>query len=84
MGDEFASREAPRLHIRATGTGPITRVLVIKDGKVAYTATPNSPDVDLTWMDNEAKAGTSYYYVRLEQQDGQLAWSSPMWVRIQP
>jgi hypothetical protein len=33
----------------------------------------------------QAKAGqTSYYYVRIEQQDGNLAWASPMWVTYKP
>ena len=36
--------------------------------------------VDMTWMDSAPKEGTSYYYVRVEQADGQLAWASPMWI----
>src|SRR5262249_31965965 len=84
MGDEFATRQAPRLQVRATGTRPIAKVIVVKDNQVVYTATPGKPEVDLTWMDNEARAGTSYYYVRLEQEDGQLAWASPIWIRYQP
>ena len=26
------------------------------------------------------KGGTSYYYVRGEQSDGELVWVSPMWI----
>ncbi len=84
MGDEFETREAPRLQIRAVGTRPVKQVVVVKDNKVVYTATPNKAQVDMTWMDNAAKAGTSYYYVRLEQEDGQLAWASPMWINYRP
>jgi hypothetical protein len=32
-------------------------------------------------VDNSAGSGESYYYVRVEQADGQLAWSSPIWTR---
>ena len=32
-------------------------------------------------MDEKPKTGqTSLYYVRIEQTDGQLAWSSPVWI----
>ena len=32
--------------------------------------------------DPKPAAGTHYYYVRVTQQDGQMAWSSPMWVTV--
>ena len=27
---------------------------------------------------------TSYYYVRVEQADGNLAWASPLWITYKP
>jgi len=39
----------------------------------------------LKYVDMEAKPGkTSYYYVRLEQKDGNLAWASPLWITYKP
>ena len=35
--------------------------------------------VRLDWQDAEASPG--YYYVRIEQIDGNIAWSSPIWFR---
>ena len=32
------------------------------------------------WLGKDPAAGEAYYYVRVEQQDGQLGWSSPIWV----
>jgi hypothetical protein len=29
-------------------------------------------------------AGVSFYYVRVMQRDGQMAWSSPIWVNYKP
>ena len=37
-----------------------------------------------TWMDNKLDAGSNYYYVRVLQRDGQIAWSSPIWVNYKP
>ncbi len=80
MGDEFTIQTLPSLQISVTGTGPIARVIVVKNNKIVYTAMPNTTQVDLSWTDVEGCQGMSYYYVRIEQADGQLAWSSPMWI----
>jgi hypothetical protein len=41
--------------------------------------------VKLSFTDADAPSGqTSYYYVRVEQADGNLAWSSPMWITYKP
>ena len=48
--------------------------------RVVYPTAPNQADVSLTWVDNQPRAGVSYYYVRVEQTDGQIAWGSPMWM----
>jgi hypothetical protein len=37
--------------------------------------------VEFSWRDNSPVAGKmSYYYVRGEQEDGELVWASPMWI----
>ena len=38
-------------------------------------------DVEFTWKDNAPESGkTSYYYVRGEQENGEIVWVSPMWI----
>lgn len=80
MGDAFQTTRRPALTVRAHGTGPIKRVVVIKDNAIVFTATPEGKDADLEYRDDTAAPGESYYYVRVEQNDGSLAWSSPIWV----
>ena len=81
MGDVFSSREAPELRVKLSGTAPFARVVIVKDNKYVYTAEPGAKDVDFRWRDNAPEAGrTSYYYVRGEQQDGELVWASPFWI----
>jgi hypothetical protein len=36
--------------------------------------------VNFEYVDREAPPGEHWYYVRIEQSDGELAWSSPIWV----
>jgi hypothetical protein len=40
--------------------------------------------VDVTWADDSWQANgaaTAFYYVRVFQIDGEMAWSSPIWVQ---
>jgi hypothetical protein len=37
--------------------------------------------LDLTWTDPDpVEDGSAFYYVRVFQVDGEMAWSSPIWV----
>lgn len=84
MGDAFTVSQAPSLNIHAVGTGAIARVVIVKNGDVVASFTPNAQNFDLNWTDMNPAVGTSYYYVRIEQQDTQIAWGSPMWITYQP
>ncbi|MGE3805026.1 MAG: hypothetical protein AB7K24_10175 [Gemmataceae bacterium] len=84
MGDIFTTAKRPTLEIEVQGTGPIAKVHVIRDNKYVYSAEPKEKNVKLRYVDMDAKEGTSYYYVRIEQADGNLAWASPMWITYKP
>lgn len=84
MGDEFAVKEQPILDIFVVGIAPIARLHIIKDFRHVYTAEPKQQKVKLRWQDSASEKGKeSWYYVRVEQENGQLAWSSPMWIRYE-
>ena len=34
------------------------------------------------WVDEVAERETDYYYVRVTQGDGAMAWTSPVWVSV--
>ena len=81
MGDVFRSPGNPNLHVRVIGTGKLDRVVVVKDSVVVYSTRPDGPETEFTFTDLEARPGQeSYYYIRALQNDGMLAWSSPMWI----
>ncbi len=83
MGESFSTGDRPRIVCRATGTAPIARMDLIKNNKFLYAVTPNKETAEFTYQDKDAKKGESYYYVRLVQSDGQMAWSSPVWVKVE-
>lgn len=81
MGDAFSTAQMPELRLQLSGTAPFAKVHVIKDNQYAYSIEPKKANVDFTWRDNAAQAGkTSYYYVRGEQENGEIVWVSPMWI----
>ena len=81
MGESFSTSERPPLNVYASGTGPIARIEVIKSNRVVYTMAGSGPEVRFTYKDQDAHRGEAYYYVRIEQSNGQLCWSSPIWVQ---
>jgi hypothetical protein len=77
MGDVFDSAQAPELKVKLVGTAPFAKVHVIRDNKYVYTTEPKRAAVEFTWRDNSPVAGkASYYYVRGEQEDGELVWAT--------
>lgn len=80
MGDAFSAPKAPRLTVRATGTGIIKQVDLIKGQAFVYTMRPGAKEARFEYTDQTFGPGEAWYYVRVLQEDGQLAWSSPIWV----
>ncbi len=60
MGDEFKTSAAPALQIKLVGTGPIARVVVVKDSQVADTLRAGQKEFETTWTDPKPSAGTHY------------------------
>ena len=80
MGDEFATDVPLPVLVRATGTGVIQRIDLLKDGEVAGTISPGQETVELEFPESDFDVEPHYYYVRLLQEDGMIAWSSPLFV----
>lgn len=83
MGSEI-EREAinrPR-HItgRVVGTAPIARIDIVRNNKDLFTLTPDCDDTTIDLEDTQAIPAGSWYYLRVWQADGEMAWSSPVWL----
>ena len=85
MGDEFTTKKKPKLQVRLVGTQPFAKVHIVKDGNYVHTASPKKQQVEFEWTDFDPTPGkTAYYYIRGEQDDGELVWVSPMWITYEP
>ena len=84
QGDEARTRALPEITATIQGTGPLARVVVVRDNRYIYAQQPEGDKFELRYRETSLAPGRHYYYVRLEQKDRHMAWSSPIWVDYNP
>jgi S-adenosylmethionine hydrolase len=74
------------------GTTNIKTIEIIRNGKVIHTIKPDNvyhqnfefddmSPINKVYIDNkDKKPPFIYYYIRVTQEDGHIAWSSPIWI----
>jgi hypothetical protein len=85
MGEEFtAGKDTRELAINVYGTSAIAVIEIVKNGRVLQSFPGDRRiDIELAYGDDVAERETDYYYVHVRQEDGEQAWSSPVWMRGQ-
>jgi hypothetical protein len=78
------------------GTANLVKIEIIRNGEVIQTFEPEEgyafeftyDDMDplekITLKPKDKKPPFAYYYLRVTQEDGHMAWSSPIWVDYVP
>lgn len=81
-----------RVRIAYHGTAPIARVDIIRNNQIVHSSTPGGLDCELAWDDTSPLEDASlppaefcsrlfcFYYVRVVQEDREVAWASPVWI----
>jgi len=83
LGDAFTTSQVPTLRVRASGTDVVQTAEIIRNGRFVYTHTPNARDFQFEFRDSDPLPNQeAYYYVRLRQRNGHMAWSSPIWITL--
>lgn len=78
-----------------SGTTNLKSIEIIRNGKVIHTITPEGYSNNFTFDDmqplekvvvdaKDKKPPFAYYYLRAVQEDGHMAWSTPIWVDYVP
>ncbi len=80
MGDALTAERAPTFSVYVAGTGDLSKVEILRDSEVIAKLPAQGAECKGTWTDPQPQAGTHYYYTRVTQADGELAWGSPIWV----
>ena len=71
------------LALRAVGCRPVTEVEILRNGEPVFRWTGEEDHVLFFPGDPVPPAGVHWYYTRVTQEDGNMAWSSPVWVDVQ-
>ncbi|MBW1636822.1 MAG: CehA/McbA family metallohydrolase [Deltaproteobacteria bacterium] len=83
MGQSVTVEPSRKLTVRGVsgGTKPMTRIELIRDGK---SVAEGRVDALMGFLDETILPlpGKHYYYLRATQQDGERAWSSPIWLSV--
>ncbi len=81
MGDEFTTNKAPKITFKIVGTDKLKKVEVMKDSTPVKKFEPKGATFEGEWTDPRGTGNTHYYYVRVVQENDEVAWSSPMWIK---
>jgi hypothetical protein len=84
QGDELTAAAMPEIRAHIQGAGPLKTVVIVRDNQYIYTIDPKGMSFDLAYRERSLSPGKHFYYVRLEQQDRNMAWSSPIWINYSP
>lgn len=82
MGEETETDQPPVLQAMIRGTSELDRVDVVRNNEFVYSVNPEGSEYRFTFTDTQLSKGQkAYYYVRCVQDNRELAWSSPIWVK---
>jgi hypothetical protein len=82
MGEEIEIDSPPEIQVKVFGTAEIEKVEIIRNGEVIHTHTGASSIEKFSYTDNAIGETDNYYYVRVTQEDGNMLWASPVFVRF--
>lgn len=85
MGSDLTAFQQPVVALRVMGSASLHKVEVIRDGEIILALgkdTTFGRGVNRTFTDSEVQSGQHFYYLRVIQENGEMAWSSPIWVNL--
>jgi len=82
MGEQLNSDSAVELKGYIIGKTDSVEVSIIRDNVDIHSESTTNGVIDFTFMDNP-EPGEHFYYIRVTQDNGERAWSTPIWVSQQ-
>jgi hypothetical protein len=82
LGTETVVTGKPRLAFKIDGTADIQRVTLVRNEQNYQQWQPSARRFAQSFTDEAPLVGENRYYLRIEQSDGNMAWSSPVWVSV--
>jgi len=79
MGSEIEARQR-EIYLLVVGSSPLKHIAIIKNNQIISHYQTNQ----LYYQDrikDQRESMEDFYYLRVYQKDGEMAWSSPIWVK---
>ncbi len=78
--DLGSMQTAVKIKADVCGCDVISQIIIVRNGERIHCISPNETDAVLEWEDLNPLHTKVYYYVQVIQKDGQMAWSSPVYL----
>jgi hypothetical protein len=82
MGESFSTKEILPIQIEVEGTGKIAQAEIFMDGKSEKTFRGKTAKESFRYQPENLAAGAHIFTVHVKQDDGNRAWSSPIWIDL--
>jgi hypothetical protein len=81
MGQIGRATDRVEIRVKVAGTAPIRSIAIVRNNVDIHRSEEPRMDMDqeLIWRDHSPEPG-SWYYARVTQSDGHMAWASPVWL----
>ncbi|VGO13919.1 hypothetical protein PDESU_02476 [Pontiella desulfatans] len=81
MGDKVKRPNGPiKFLVKAVAPDAIKEVVIFRNNKIVHRAAPGKAEMVLAWTDQAPLDEKHvWYYTRIQTNDEELAWSSPIW-----
>ena len=82
MGEKITAKagQPVTVNVKVIAANDIAQVELCRSNAFIYAKPGDGREMEFEFTDTKPVAGKSYYYVRVQQKDEELAWSSPVWV----
>lgn len=79
MGSQIKHTEPVPISVECASEVPISRIDLVRNGTDHLQIHPDRRQVCWSCQD-QPETDTTWYYVRVTREDGEMAWSSPIWI----
>jgi hypothetical protein len=83
MGEEFSTSDKIQIHVDVISESDLLCLTIVRDNKDFNQYGGEGLRSYYSIEDPNLSPGTHFYYLRLVLKDGNMAWSSPIWVNYQ-
>ena len=80
QGDIVTVEGGFTLAVKVIGTTHLRQIDIIKNQEFLHNRQNLAQETSFDFTDNDKQPGEDFYYVRVVQDDNNVAWSSPIWV----